>query len=339
MAVVRFGADMAEVARKAEALAAGGDHKGMLIDSGGSERGTHRLMTFSLCPQLFAYEEILKLPMGSRRPLVLGSMVHVGLAHFFMRWELKRSGKVIYCHTTRDESGKPTIQPPEKYTDVEAFLPWQAAVERYVKQSKGDDQRLAVTCLPVALKAVQGAISSIQANAKQYGRVVSVEWPIRYEVGGRYVTSKADLVIERDGRYFILDHKTTGQPGDRGVMDRYTLSKQIGIMRVYGKHRWGDRFGGLYIHEVSTNESSLGSRLVAPDTAPEMDRKVPQAILDTEAHMEALEKEGRDPWDYPAAHNEHSCRRFYGNGKRCSAWALCRQGRGALEMFLATKQL
>src|SRR5512142_2081746 len=65
----------------------------ILLNTGPSPRGAHRLETILTCPQLYAYLHVLKLDLGDRTPLVRGSLGHVSLAHHYVQLRAVQRGE------------------------------------------------------------------------------------------------------------------------------------------------------------------------------------------------------------------------------------------------------
>jgi hypothetical protein len=64
-------------------------------------------------------------------------------------------------------------------------------------------------------------------------RILEVEVEFRYELGGFLVGGKIDAIVQdtRDGRIYVLEHKTTGQDASPGsaYWERLTLDSQVSI--------------------------------------------------------------------------------------------------------------
>lgn len=287
----------------------------ILINSGPSSRGSHRLGSFARCPQLFAYEQILRLDLGERGPLVRGSIGHVGLAHHFARMRAVR----------REED-------PEQFYTVEDAMGLAA-------QSFGE---MGMHYLPIAARAVAAYIA---ANAFTVREVLHVEhevrafirWEPEYVLVHPERASKKYLITQRldcvykdsSGKVWLEDHKFVARIMAKTV-SRYTLSRQFHLMQWFGHALYGDDFGGARINLIECPESAekpvkLESLPVEP--APNAVRRYTRNLCDMEEQIERLEAEGRDPWDYPAAMHEQVCMTPYG---RCDAWDLCRWGKAGL---------
>jgi hypothetical protein len=250
----------------------------ILINTGASPRGVHRLELVKRCPQLFAYRHILKLDLGSRDPLVRGSLLHIGLAHHYAREKAANEG-----------------------TNPDVFYEPLDAIERAAPLFGADGERLK----PIALAGVKGYIAHYAVEAFT---IVSVEELVVTTVGGYPLTARWDLVTQdRAGKFWIYDHKGTGSI-DAKSSGRYDLSLQFLAMQWMGQEKWGANFGGVRVNLVGLIRP--GFTRVSPQPAPHALALFPQAVIDAEATIErnAL----RDPWDWPKTLSEQACMTQYG---------------------------
>jgi PD-(D/E)XK nuclease superfamily len=281
----------------------------ILLNTGPSERGWHRVETAARCMQLFAYNYILEIGHGDRGPLVRGSIGHVGLAHHFARRRAQ-----------------------QQKTDPDVYYEPEEAM-RLVAATFGE---LGEQYLPIATHAV---LAYMNAYAGEQFEIVMVEekvsgmirWPEHLRVGARAnvaypITQRFDRVYKNTaGRFWIEDHKFVSTIKS-STAARYTLSGQFQLMQWFGRAIYGDSFGGARINLVQCSEKPKSVQ-VSLDAAPRMLNRFPQVVCDIEERIEALRAEGRDPWEYPAQANEHVCMTAYG---RCPAFDICRWGKSGI---------
>lgn len=274
----------------------------ILIDSGPSERGWHRLEAYTRCPQLYAWgygqagaggeaAERARTSFPPTFPLVRGSIGHVGLAHCYARLKAIQEGT-----------------DPENY-----YLPLDAM--RLVAEKFGE---LGAEALPTAVRAVK-------AYARRYGtepfKVIAVEEAAETRFLGWRYTARLDLVVEDlGGKVWIIDHKFVSKI-EAKVQRRYTLSGQFLGLAHLGHRIYGDRFGGVRLNLIGCNVA--GFDRVSPEPAPWMLTKFPAVVQHAEEGIARLERLIEQGADLPASPSEHTCMGSYGE---CPAFELCRWG-------------
>ena len=275
-----------------------------LINAGPSERGWHRLESFNRCPQLYAYEKLAGLEWTSMSPpLVKGILVHVGLAHYYQQRQAAQLG-----------------ENPDEWYDADEAMGLVAA----------DLGPMGAEWLPLAMRAVAGYKAFY---AQERHKVLEVEKELRADVWIPQLshtvlyTQRADLITEKDGKVWIWDHKTGFRTGQQ-MTTRYILSGQFQGLRWFGQKLYGDKFGGLILNQVGLGNKEIVYKRPSIPPAPNLLKQFPQVIADTETAMVTLEREARDPWEYPKAASEQVCITPYG---RCPGFALCQWGKAGLE--------
>lgn len=289
----------------------------ILLNTGPSERGWHRLESFLRCPQLFAYEQLV-LPrggLGDRGPLVRGTIGHVGLAHHFARRQAVQQGT-----------------DPERYHKVEEAM-------TLVSREGGELGRF---YLPISTRAVaayirQNVYEEFEIIAVEHAVRATVRWPdaqvaARPEREGRsyLITQRFDRVFkDKAKKYWIEDHKFVAKIQSKTVT-RYTLSGQFLLMQWFGHALYGDAFGGARINLIECPEDQNArpkSAQFVCEPAPNALARFARNVCDTEEAIERLKEEGRDPFDYPTANSEQVCMTPYGV---CPAFEICRWGKAGM---------
>lgn len=269
-----------------EPLAPGGK---ILLNTGPSPRGVHRLELALKCPQLYAYSHVLGFDLGDRRALVRGSLGHVGLAHYYARLKAAQDG-----------------------TDPEAFYEEHEAIDRAAPAFGG----LGLEMQPIAHRAVDGYLANFAAERF---RVLAVEHLVETRVMGHLLTARWDLVAEdAAGKIWIYDHKFVGR-ADSGTAKRYTTAIQFLAIQHMGREVYRERFGGVRINLVGCENQTFWRE--SPEAAPHLLTEFPQIIDDAEAVIERMKV--RDPWRYQKTASEQVCRGPYGV---CDGRELCRWG-------------
>jgi len=254
----------------------------LLIFTGPSPRGWHRLQLFLECPQRYAWNYLagLKGINEDAPPLVKGSLVHLGLAQHYAQLREKQQG--------RD---------PKLYFDpIEAI---DIMIE--AKPHWKDHGELA--------KRVTEAYLVKWRNERF--KIVAVEELLEAQIEGYRFTGRMDLVVEdSEGKIWIIDHKTTGrlQAQQRKF---YSVSGQILGYQTLGKIHFGDRFGGMRLNMIQHGGDFKFERFNV-DPAPKMMERWPSAVKDAEEGIQKLLDEGRPADKWPIAPSELVCFHRYG---------------------------
>lgn len=260
----------------------------LLIDSGPSERGFHRLESFLRCPTQYWWRHVKgqRLPAGD--PLVRGTIGHVWLAHFYAH-QAAAARKA-------DASG---IYTPEEAASIVA--------ERYGAQGA----RLLAIVLPL--------MARYQARyPKERCEVVGIEKALETSFEGYRYTARADLVVkDTKGKIWIWDHKIVGRVEDK-VFRRYAISGQFHGLQHLGVRTYGPLFGGLVLNVIAV-DGRMERR--SPEPAPWLYARWPKIVADTERQIERLADLPVTSW--PAAASETVCVTPYG---LCDHFEACRWG-------------
>ena len=268
------------------------------IDAGSSgEWGWHATELALRCPRLFAYT--YRVPGAKREhtdsaPLLKGSLVHQGLAHYYMRMGLEQLG----------------LNPDE-------YAPVDLAIEDCAKKLGPH--------APQYVKLAQDVLFRYAAHwAMERLEVLAVEEVFAAEIGGYRYTQRLDLVVrEADGKVWIYDHKTTGRI-TRDVASRYTLSGQFIGMHSFGVRTYGDEFGGVKLNLIEVGESSMGAfRRQTPDPAPNAIKGFPLTVLHARDRVADLDRSGTPAEEWPQTLSEQTCVTAYGT---CNFFEKCRWG-------------
>lgn len=275
----------------------------ILINSGPSERGWHRLQLMLLCPQLYAYSQILKLDLGDRTALVRGSLIHVGLAHFYAQMRAVQRGEDPGRYYNPLDA-MALVAPTWGKMGADLLLPAQLLVTEYCQKHAVDSVRY---------------------------KIMQVEEKVAGMMGGKWlITQRWDLLVQdRTGTLWLIDHKSSARPG-AGVINRYSMSGQFLIAHKIGQATYGSKWGGVYINLIGTGTESKFVRTQL-NPAPAAWSQLSDRLAEAEERIEELAKSGRDPWEYPKAYHEHACMTAYGV---CPGYSLCQYGKSALSSNL-----
>ena len=121
----------------------------------------------------------------------------------------------------------------------------------------------------------------------------------------------------------LVTHNTTGRI-TRDVASRYTLSGQFIGMHNFGARVFGDEFGGVKLNLIEVGDGAFGGfKRQTPDPAPGAIKNFPLTVLHARERIDALDKSGLDPAEWPQVLSEQTCVSAYGP---CQYFEKCRWG-------------
>lgn len=269
----------------------------ILINTGPSERGFHRLEAFWNCEMKFFWSEaaprrvVNGVMLDVDPPLARGSIGHAGLAHYYARKVAAERGK-----------------------DPDTFFSVDDAMS-LVSETFGDVGR---ATLPEAAKAVRYYQAQYVAEDHE---VIGIERHMETEFEGWRYTARADLVVRypRDtGKIYIWDHKFVGRIEDR-TFQRYELSGQFLGLWHLGRRQWGNDFGGVRVNVIGCNKLDVERR--EPEPAPWALQRYPHNVALAEQRIALLRTKPSSEWSM--SDSEMTCVTPYG---RCQHTDRCRWG-------------
>lgn len=275
----------------------------LILWTGPSARGVHRLDLFMKCPRRFALSypqesTVVGAPTLARDgtdATNIGTLIHLWLAHYYKRKQL------------RDEGKDPEVYyPPEEAVRIYASAAQQ---ERYLR----------------VVNATMRAYEDFYRN--DYFTVAEVEEEHRIYINNKWLlTGRMDLVVQ-DGRgyYWIWDHKSTQRHGSQ-LVKKYSVSLQFLAYQLMGREKYGPKFAGMRANFIQYGDSLADLKFVRENvsTVPARYEALRRAVDWIETQIEALrhESDGRlDVW--PALGGGDSC---YSYGRPCPALSLCDWG-------------
>lgn len=276
----------------------------ILINSGASRRGAHRLDKFRFCPQLFSYEDVLGITIPEdKTALVNGSGTHIGAAHHYVRRGAAQPGGVVYMGQT--------------FTDPDAFHEPIPAMRLAAGLTTGVERTLWEKLGPNMVAMLEHYV--IWCHGQDLGyRVVAVEQEVEVMVEGNLYTQRIDLALEdRRGQVCIFDHKTSGRPDKAETY--YEDDWQIAGLYRFGRGIYKDKFDSVRLNIIGSVAPFVCRRVTAA-FRPVFARRLERRVLDVETEIKRLLDSGRDPWDWPI---REICRNRFGH--RCKAWRLCHE--------------
>lgn len=275
------------------------------VNAGSSGQwGWHATELAMKCPQAFAYNYRVdwgtagKPNTGEKPALIKGSLVHQGMAHFYLRLRDERDGI--------EETD--WADPDDAIDDCAEKLG------------------------PGAEKYVQTAKETVRAYAAHFCNEswmpLDVEEVFTADIGGWKFTQRLDLVVrDAAGKVLIVDHKTTGMLSPE-TAQRYALSGQFLGMAQFGNLIWGSEFGGVWLNLIELPDSRTNKKPrflrqpIAP--SPHALRLFPLTVHHARERVAALDASGVNPWEWPKALSETVCVSSYG---ACEWFERCRWGK------------
>jgi hypothetical protein len=280
---------------------------GKHLDAGSSgEWGWHATELALRCPQLFAYHHrINHSPIRKDKAvLIRGSLVHQGLAHYYVRLRNEQQG-----------------------LDPEEWAPFEEAII----ECAGKLAREAGSREPFA--HVESSIDVVDAYRARWAQerlqVEHVEEVFKADIAGYRYTQRLDLVARKaDGKVYIFDHKTTGRIEPK-TAERYTMSGQFLGMMMFGRQVYGADFGGVVLNVLGcgtpgTPNPKIDFLREDLSPAPHAQRLFPLSVKHARDRIAELDAAKIDPWEWPKTMSEQTCITPYG---RCDGYELCRWGK------------
>ena len=272
----------------------------VLLDAGPSERGWHRLESAARCLRLYAWQHVAGISFPVTEPLVKGSLLHIGLAHYYERRLLAENGK-----------------------DKELILSGPKAVvelaRRRAAEAPEPERSLWITAAPIIEDAVRAYIER-WAYEDSLWKIVSVEEELRANINGRLFTQRADLIVrDTHNKVWIVDHKSCYRIASK-TLNQHILSGQFLGYQMFGRQKFGRDFAGVIINRMKLSEP-YGYDRCGLEPAPAALKNFGKQLSYTEDSIERFE--GKPVEDWPAVFSDQICFGKYG---RCPAFDLCQWG-------------
>ena len=272
----------------------------LLLFTGPSSRGWHRIQTFLECPQRYAYEYEGRRTTGAAAkddsddavPLVRGSLLHLGLAQHYSQMREYQQGR----------------DPARFYDPAEAI--------EILADAKGG---LWKSEAPEILRCVE---AYQQYWAHEDFKVLHVEELFQSEFHGYPFTGRLDLVVEdRQGKVWIIDHKGTSFLSDKH-RQFYSMSGQMHAYRWLAAATYGDRIAGVRVNLVQHTKVFKFQR-VDTEPAPHLFKRFPEIVKYAEQEIERLKGLNLPVNEWPMAATELTCFHRYG---KCKFAERCKWG-------------
>jgi hypothetical protein len=268
----------------------------VLLETGPSPRGWHRLQNMLECPQKWSYRYNLGLePQIPAIALMKGSLTHLALAHHYTRKQAEDKGEDKNAILNPYEAVRLKCRNEPEYSECKDLV--EDAIEGYQRHWLEENKRWRI----LEVEKLAYAIIDDPERKNTDGT------PIQYLLTGRF-----DMVIENiaNGDIYVVDHKTTSRLS-KSHIQYYSMSGQLIGYEYMARKVFGDRMKGIMINFVQLGKKNKYERVVI-DPRPNLTAQFEQTVVDAERMITDLEKTGRDPMHYPKAMNELTCYTRYG---------------------------
>ena len=271
-----------------------------LIFTGPSGFGSHAVNTYLRCPHKFALTYDVgrpdwaagaafnDLPAATQRFLQLaqelsradgspsssteytkrGTLVHVGISHYYARMGCQQGGVTV--------DGEVHTDPDDFYTPEEAC---DLAAQRVEEGFK---------VLGTSMHLLKRYLD--WAKRRQHDRVLAVETVYTLPLpSGHYHTARLDLVTQDiTGMVRFVDHKTLSKPKNPGK--QYTYALQILGHKAIGRELYGSRFNGVWINAIDAGDDGsapeIGVHIARVPPVPALERNTVSLIDQTRQQIE-----------------------------------------------------
>ena len=239
------------------------------------------------------------MPRLESEPLIKGSLLHIGLAHYYIRKQRERwyeehpaGGSADDYYTPADAVRKLAILGAKEATTAHA-----AALQAYEARWQH------CTWEPVMVE------EELRAHIPKYN-----------QEGSFLFTQRADLAVkDSDGTYWIVDHKSCYRIESK-TLRQHILSGQFIGYQLFGRKKWGEKFGGVIVNRVKLS-GDYGFDRTTLEPAPSAIRRFAKNLALQEHMVDMFE--GKPPIEWPAVYSDQTCWGKYG---KCDAFELCQWG-------------
>lgn len=280
-----------------------------LLNAGPSERGWHQFENAARCMRLWAFNQKTDMKFPVTAPLVKGSLIHQGLAHYYLDDDDYYSPHDSIAMLAEHEAAR-TSDVNEANLWLSSVAGIQDAMSAYIQRYR--------TCSWKTIAVEQELRANIPRDRSE----------ARYSGGkalesDRFLfTQRADLIVEdAHGFKWIVDHKSCYRITSK-TLRQYILSGQFLGYQVSGRRLYGKKFGGVILNRIKLSEP-YGFDRVAIDPAPAAVSGFVKMLQMTENRIQQWNHLD-DPMDYPPVFSDQIC---YGKYGPCQAFELCRWGK------------
>ena len=286
----------------------------ILIDAGPSERGWHGFENAARCLRLWAWQNVGGKKFPTTEPLVKGSLLHVGLAHYYQRKMVKNPEDY---YTPAESVQVLAEQESDKAADFNAKNLWLSSIAPIIGALDAYEAEYArCSWKPIAVEKELRAQVPIDTDPHHQGLLILSHRADRF-----LFTQRADLITQdAHGFMWIIDHKSCYRITSK-TLRQFILSGQFLGYQVFGRKMYGKKFGGVILNRVKLSEP-YGFERCAVEPAPVAVSGFLRMLKQTEQRLRDHDHL-TDPLDYPPVFSDQTC---YGKYGQCPAFELCRWG-------------
>lgn len=262
----------------------------LIIFTGASRRGWHRLQQAAECLQKYAFHYgvseaqpgIVDREAEKKKPALLqGGLMHLALAQHYARIYAKQNG-----------------ENPFKYEAPEDAV-------RFIAEHQGGK------AFVDRIIAIYKAYASRYADDELRMQIVGIERLYETMIRGKYLfTGRLDLVFRDEGeRLWAMDHKTTGRLTTSHKQFYAASGQLIGYQHLLRQHE--QDIAGMKLNIIELSDTPKFERITLP-RAPFFESEFEQTVVDIEESIERMRESGRPMDKWPKAMNEMTCFGRYG---------------------------
>ena len=297
----------------------------VFINTGGTPYGSHAHGLVTKCIRLYGYVRVIGMRFPPNPGQLMGSLLHVGLAHAYAKKGAAQPGGVPVDGV--------------RVTDPDTVMEPEAAVIRASRELTKECNTIdwdgpSTADIDLTLQAL-AAYNERWTFEERNERVLGVECELKMEIPDstgtlRPYTQRVDLAVKDHlGHVWYRDHKRLARAG--GALVRYQMERQFLTMRMLGMQRHGDRFMGVAVNLIKPEKkggiSSFKFERVAPKPAHHALFRVWEDTAQWKEYLDwVVSRWGgtpKDVWNWPQVDNGEICHGPFGI---CPAFDLCARG-------------
>lgn len=275
----------------------------LIIFTGPSSRGWHRLQVAAECLQKYAWNYEGpggKIDISKRPPLITGSLIHLVLAQHYSRMKQEQLG----------------LNPEEYMDPVEAV--------RFLADAQGNSAYVddVLETYEVYRKQFYSDIRNMQIEAVETlfeGFITSDKKPDKKYL----LTGRIDLLYrDMGGQLWCCDHKTTSRLTNKH-REYFGVSGQMLAYEYLVRQRYPE-LAGFKINLIQHASAGVPKfERVTVAARPLLEKQFADRVIDIEEAIERVQAEGRALEEWPKAMSEMTCFTRYG---ACDFVDKCRFG-------------